>query len=56
MTTKQIIKQLEIQKNRIIKARDTMREFLSEYEQLADNSDEAICDIEDAVDKLSETV
>ena len=56
MTIKQLIKKLDAQKNTIVKARDTMREILEEYEQLADNSDEAIRDIEFAVDKLSETV
>ena len=39
---------------RIAKERDRIRDLLDEYETIKENCDEAIDDIERAVDKLSE--
>lgn len=56
ITIKNCIKRLEKEKDLLAKRRDSIREFLNELEDLADNCDAAIEDIECAVDKLSEFV
>ena len=56
VTIKKTIARLEKEKNMLAKRRDSMREFLSEIEELDENCASAIEDLECAIDKLSELV
>ena len=56
MTNKQLINRLKAYQRRLAKERDGMRDLIYDYEQLSDNCDEAIDDIERAIDALSRTI
>ena len=56
MNTKQLIKELAAAKKTISKTRDRLREIVSEYEDLSEVCDRACCDIDSAIDTLSELV
>lgn len=56
MNIKNCIRELEERKVAIANERDKLRELLSDLEQLEDNCDEAIENIDRAIDAISELV
>lgn len=56
MTDKYLIKQLNASMKRIGKERDILRNLIEDYEDLSDNCDEALDDLQRAVDALSKRV
>ena len=54
MTIKQLTAQLKKRMDVIAKERDKLRDLESEVSQLADNCDDALASLENAVDRLSE--
>lgn len=50
------LKELEKRKEAIGKERDKLRDFVHEYESLLEVTEEALGDIDQAIDKLSELV
>ena len=55
-TNKAIIKRLEKEKAKIAKNRDALRELLSDAADIEESCNEALCDIERAIDALSKYV
>lgn len=56
LTTKEIIKLLKKSKSIIGKERDALGELLDEMEGLYNATDEAVQDLENAIDRLSDSV
>ena len=56
MTNKQLVNRLKACMRRIAKERDGMRDLMQDYEDLSDNCDEALDDIQRAIDALSKRV
>ena len=54
MTMKQIVKKIEKHRDKIGKERDALREILYEIEPLIESCDDAIRDLNYAIDRLSE--
>lgn len=53
---RKIVSQLEAEKKKIAKARDRIRDLLSDVEGMLDSSDRGLEDLESAIDALSEYV
>jgi hypothetical protein len=51
---KSIVRQLKLSMNKIAKERDKLRELMDEVEVIKDVSDEAVYNIEAAIDSLSQ--
>jgi predicted nucleic acid-binding Zn-ribbon protein len=48
-----VIRNIRTEKARIARSRDKLRDFLSEVEEICDDADDAVDDIERALDTLS---
>lgn len=51
-----LLKKLKKSQDVIAKEHDKLRDYVAEFEELADNCDQAIADIDCAIDSLSELV